>query len=274
MKLVCLAPAIIQFTGCNGPERMKKLTLTVYYFVPVLVMNFIYCQPTDNNNGEKSLFPNLEGVPDHLRDKILQFHKTLDAPDNFSATPPTPPPRPKYGVAGLQELAEGEVQTTTPRPQPSLQQDLFRFSDRLSSPVGLAPASSDIQGPSKIYSSLVHTRSRRKRRLEKEWHKFLTWRKRKRRKRRMRKRIMKMLKRKIESKFGPLSRRRWKMLRRNKNFRSKRKDINKRINQRLKEMRKGGKKSGSNQKLKRQRGQRPGQRTKRRKMKRRNFGQN
>ena len=242
------------------------------YIVPVmLLISLTQSQSLEhsstlniNSDSKSNTFPNLEGVPVHLRDKILQFHKTLNAPDNFSpdVTPPPPPSRPKYGVAGLQELKVGEVQTTTPQPQLSLQKDLFRFSDRLSNPA----VSSSEPGRSQIYSSIANARSRRKTRLEGEWRKFLKWRKQRRRKRRMRKRIMKMLKRKIEGKFGPLSRRRWKALRRNKNFRSKRKDINKKINQRFRQMRQGRKKSPNPQRFTKLKHKRP--RAKRRKMKR------
>ena len=213
---------------------------------------------SDEGDGEADApFPNLSGVPEHLRDKILQFHKTLNAPDEFPITPPPTTARPKYGVAGLQEMAAGEVQARTPAPPLTLQNDLIRFSDRLSSPsvaVSTRQMStvSGSQNPSRttIYSSIISTRSRRKKRLESEWKKFLKWRNRRRRKKRMRKRVMKMLKRRIENKFGQLSKNRWRTLKRNENFRRKRKDINKKISQRLREMRKAGRSGGESRRRK------------------------
>ena len=175
----------------------------------------------------RAAVPNLEGVPAHIRDKILNFHKVLNAPDNFTvAVTPAPPPR--YGLAGLAEADEDDLNRRDDSgdiPQPQLQQDLFRFSDRLSTP---EKAEED------LYSRIHRSKNRRKERLEREWNQFLKWRQKQKRKRRIKRRILKAMRRKIENKFGELSNMRWAGIRRNPAFKEKRKIIRKKINQRLK----------------------------------------
>lgn len=169
--------------------------------------------------------PNLEGVPAHLREKILSFHRTLEAPDNFSTTTTTAAPR--YQLAGLAEVEAGADSAPAPRPSLDLQQDILRFSGRLSTP----------QSGSNIYARIARTKERKKERLEREWRQFLKWRKKQRKRKKMRKRIMKMLKRKIEKRFGPLTRERWNRFKQDTAFKDKKTIIRQKIRSRMRETR-------------------------------------
>ena len=99
--------------------------------------------------------PYLRGVPEELRDKILAFHRVLNTPDNFSAAA-APAPRSfggvglqeagRGGVAGLQEASEEDEarrQEEARLHKGELQDDLFRFSSKVSVPhsvhTGLGP---------------------------------------------------------------------------------------------------------------------------------------
>ena len=191
--------------------------------------------------------PNLEGVPAHIRDKILNFHKVLSAPDNFSAAV-TPAPPPRYGLAGLAEADDDDVMDRSSSTEtPELQQDIFRFSHRISSPETAA-------GGSDVYSRLHRSKSRRKQRLEREWNQFLKWRRKQKQKRRIKRRILKAMRRKVEKRFGELSNNRWAGIRRNPAFKEKRRIIRKKINARLKQVKgrkPGGRKTTSSRAEKR-----------------------
>lgn len=168
----------------------------------------------------------LDGVPDHLKQKILDFQKVLSAPDNFSVTP-APTEAPRYGLAGLQEVGEGE-EISAPRtePGPDLHEDLFRFSGKLSAPTD-----------SNIYARIVQTKERRKARMEREWRQFLKWRKKQRKRKRIRRRIMRMLKKKIEKRFGPISTDRWTHIKKNRLFQDKKNIIKQKVRLRIKQTR-------------------------------------
>ena len=167
---------------------------------------------------------NLDGVSENIKEKILKFHKVLETPDNFSVLS-TSTEAARFKLAGLQEVGEGETrENLEPGARTELQHDLFRFSERLSVP----PETS-----SNIYSRILHTKERRKKRLEKEWTQFLKWRKKQKKRKRMRKRIMKMLRKKIEKKFGPLTTQRWRKIQQNNIFKDKKNIIKQKIRERL-----------------------------------------
>lgn len=187
---------------------------------------------------------NLEGVPEHLKTKILSFHRTLEAPDNFTAPAPAAPapPRRRYQLAGLQEVGpEAAGGPTSPRPSHDLQSDLMRFSGRLTSPAGQSTGGG---AAANIYTRMLRSRERKKQRLEREWRKFLQWRKKQRKRKKMRKRIMKMLKRKIEKRFGPLTRARWNTFKQNTAFKDKKKIIRQKIRARIRETKQNKKMKG------------------------------
>ena len=175
---------------------------------------------------------NLEGVSPHLKEKILKFHQVLDTPENFTAgddTGAAATREPRYGLAGLQEAGKSdELRPKAVVTASDLQRDIFRFSDRLSPPADSGT----------LYSGLQRSKDRRKRRMQREWRKFLSWRKKSRRRRSLKRRIMKMLRRKLEERLGSLSRARWAGIKRNKAFKSKRRVIQQRIRAKLREKRK------------------------------------
>lgn len=187
--------------------------MMVWFVLLLIQVHLVYPQPL-----------NLEGVPENIKAKILKFHQVLETPDNFSALETTTASV-RFRLAGLQEVGEGESRDDLePGARTELQQDLFRFSERLSTPPDTG---------SNIYSRILNTKERRKKRLEKEWKKFLKWRKKQKKRKRMRKRIMKMLKRKIEKRFGPLSKQRWKKIQQNNIFKDKKNVIKQKIRERL-----------------------------------------
>jgi len=91
--------------------------------------------------------------------------------------------------AGLQEEGEGEDQESSfVQIDGDLADDLSRFSDMINLP-----------------GKNLETRKRKKKvRLQRDWKKFLKWRKKQKQRTRMAKRILKRLTRKLEEKFGPL----------------------------------------------------------------------
>jgi hypothetical protein len=182
----------------------------------------------------------LSEVPTQLREKILQFHRVLATPDNFSTTSVRPlaeqqqpledEPR-RYPLAGLQEdTGPPEVKTRPAEPEPlELQADLFRFSDRLVAPPAAAEGSDRGSPTQTILERMRESQSEMRRRLRKEWQQFQRWRRRQRRRRRMRRRIMKMLQRKLEKRFGPLPPGQWKTLQENSVFKTTKRIIRKKI---------------------------------------------
>lgn len=176
----------------------------------------------------------LSEVPAQLRERILQFHRVLDAPDNFSTTPrseDTTTTRRFYPLAGLQEDDEtslGDKKPAAPEPL-ELQTDLFRFSDRLSPPPPDSPGGGSSLPVQNILERMRESQSEMRRRLRQEWQQFQRWRRRQRRRRRMRRRIMKMLQRKLEKRFGPLPPGQWELIQQNSVFRTTKRIIRKKI---------------------------------------------
>jgi hypothetical protein len=150
----------------------------------------------------------LRGVPLELRDKILAFHRQLEAPDNF--TKPTPPaPAARARPAGLQEWTEeDELQRRREEAEVKgeLQTDLFRFQDKVSIPhsshFGLKPTNY----PSKQnFINFLKRQARLREKIRKEWKRFVKWRIQKRKRKRLKRRINRRLNTQLRKKFGPKS---------------------------------------------------------------------
>ena len=206
----------------------------------------------------ESVALDLSEVPAQLREKILQFHRVLDTPDNFSTTSAPPPESPRYPLAGLAEDAGDHVKISQTEPL-ELQADLFRFSGRLSPP----PATEGLTPPTQnILECMRESQSEMRRRLRTEWQQFLRWRRRQRQRRRMRRRIMKMLQRKLEKRFGPLPPSQWKTIQNNSVFRTTKRIIRKKIRRLMRKkmkkrkMAKEGGQGGRKEKGKKARGRR------------------
>ena len=154
--------------------------------------------------------PNLRGVPEELRDKILAFHRVLNTPDNFTArtiAPATPPPDEKrYAVAGLQEASEEDEKRKreeAKKVKGELQSDLFRFSNKVSVPhsahTNLSPTPSR-----QNFVSFMKRKERLRQRIQKEWRRFIKWRTQKRKKKRLKRRINRTLNKRMKKQFGRL----------------------------------------------------------------------
>ena len=146
----------------------------------------------------------LRGVPVELRDKILAFHRQLEAPDNFTIFKTTA--RPNGRVAGLAEWTK-EDDVVRKRDEAEvrgeLQTDLFRFSSKVAIPhsshFGLKPT----KYPSK--ENFVHFLKRQARlreRIRKEWKRFMKWRLQKRKRKRLKRKINRRLNNQLRKRYG------------------------------------------------------------------------
>ena len=178
----------------------------------------------------------LRGVPVELRDKILAFHRQLEAPDNFTIIKTTARPN-KGKVAGLAEWTK-EDDVVRKRDEAEvrgeLQTDLFRFSSKVAIPhsshFGLKPT----KYPSK--ENFVHFLKRQARlreRIRKEWKRFMKWRLQKRKRKKLKRKINRRLNNQLRKRYGYHKAKGKRSKEEIVSFRKRKKKLKKRIARRL-----------------------------------------
>ena len=189
--------------------------------------------PVSSSSDRNSLSA-LRGVPVELRDKILAFHRQLEAPDNFTIKTTA---RPNTKVAGLAEWTK-EDEAVRAREEAEvrgeLQTDLFRFSSKVAIPhtshFGLKPT----KQPSK--ENFVHFLKRQARlreRIRKEWKRFMKWRLQKRKRKRLKRKINRRLNNQLRKRYGYHKAKGKRSKEEVVSFRKRKKKLKKRIARRL-----------------------------------------